>query len=99
MSTLTNVLQKEFDRLEVQKINCEQKLRNLPRGYISKKNIRGNISYYLQYRENGKIVSKYIPRDHLVKIEGQITERKELEHTLKIVKCEQKRLEKVMIFD
>ena len=45
----------------------KKELEQLPAGYISKKNINGNPQYYLQWRENGKMKSKYISKGDLAK--------------------------------
>ena len=39
----------------------EREIALLPVGCISRKQIRGIIRYYLQWNENGKLKSKYIP--------------------------------------
>ena len=57
-------------------------LSTLPAGYISKKNIKGNTQYYLQWNENGKLKSKYIRKGELEIIEQKIARRKELEAVL-----------------
>lgn len=96
MSILMEVFQEELDRLNRQKVVYENSMAALPKGYISKKNIRGNMSYYLQYREGGKVVSKYIPRDSLQELEDKIARRKQLENSLRRVAEDQKRLRKVL---
>jgi len=60
-----------------------EQLNLLPKGYISKKVIKGKEYYYLQYLEGGKIVSEYIRRTDLSRIKEQIEKRKELERLLK----------------
>ena len=57
----------------------EARLAELPIGYISEKNIRGKKQYYLQWREEGKLKSKYIRVGEVEFIRRQIEERKELE--------------------
>lgn len=59
------------------------KIAGLPAGYISKKTIKGKTQYYLQWRENGKMKSKYIREADLAQITEQIEERKHIEKTLK----------------
>lgn len=59
------------------------RIAELPVGYISEKNIRGKKQYYLQWREDGKLKSKYIRTDDVETIRKQIEERKELEKRLK----------------
>lgn len=97
MSILIEVLQEELDRLDRQQAAYESHLRELPRGYISKKNIRGKESYYLQYREGAKIVSKWIPAANLKEVEKQVNQRKMLEASLRRVKEDQKKLRKVLV--
>lgn len=61
----------------------KEKIAELPAGYISKKNIKGKVQYYRQWREDGKLQSKYISADEIESINGQIEERKRLEKKLK----------------
>lgn len=60
----------------------KKELEQLPIGYISKKNINGNPQFYLQWRENGKMKSKYIRKGDLEAVEQQIAKRKRLEATI-----------------
>ena len=61
----------------------EARIAELPPGYISKKTIKGKTQYYLQWRENGKMKSKYIRADDVEDIQKQIEERKTLQERLK----------------
>lgn len=63
----------------------EKRIQELPAGYISKKNIKGNTQYYRQWKENGKLKSKYIKADELDTIREQIEERKKCEEELKVL--------------
>ena len=65
--------------------NIFQELENLPKGYISKKVIKGHTYFYLQYFENGKLLSKYIPKEKANEIAAQIKRRKELEKAIKLI--------------
>lgn len=96
MSFLVGVLQEELDRLDRQQAAYERDLQELPKGYISKKNIRGKVSYYLQHRDGGKIVSKWISAEDLPKVEVQVKRRKQLEASLRRVREDQKKLRKVL---
>ena len=58
----------------------------LPRGYISKKVIKGKPYHYLQYFENGKKVSKYIKEEELPFIIEQLKKSDEVHE--KLVKYE-----------
>ena len=51
----------------------------LPAGYISQKNIRGKVQYYLQWKEDGKLKSKYVRESDLPELEKQIERRKRLQ--------------------
>ena len=64
-------------------IRLKKEYDELPQGYISKKTINGKIQYYLQWRENGKMKSKYIRSDALAETEQKIARRKELEPDIK----------------
>ena len=61
----------------------QKRIAELPVGYISQKNIKGTTRYYRQWRENGKLKSKYIRADELEAVRTQIEERKALEEKLK----------------
>lgn len=96
MSVLMSVLQEELDRLERQQAAYEADLQELPKGYISKKNIRGKMSYYWQYRDGAKIVSQYIPAEEVPGLEEQVRRRKQLEASLRRVKEDRKKLRRVL---
>ncbi len=96
MSILMDVLQEELDRLDWQEGVYKAELQELPRGYISKKNIRGRVSYYLQYREGEKIVSRYISSEDVPNIEVQVKRRKQLEDSIRRVKEDRKKLRRVL---
>ena len=65
------------------RLRVEKRIAELPPGYISKKNIKGKTQYYLQWRENGKMKSKYIRADEVESVQKQIEERKKLQSRLK----------------
>lgn len=96
MSILMGVLAEEMDRLNRQEVAFENSRAELPKGYISRKNIKGREYFYLQHKENGKVVSKYIPADKLPEIEEQVKRRKQLDAALQRVRADKKRLRKVL---
>lgn len=61
----------------------KERIAGLPAGYLSKKNIRGKIQYYRQWRENGKVKSKYVREADIEQVSAQIEERKRLKKRLK----------------
>lgn len=64
----------------------KQEFDTLPVGYISQKTINGKVQHYLQWRENGKLKSKYIRKDDLETVKEQIARRKELEPVISRLK-------------
>ncbi len=74
-------------QLELNRIKeLKEEINKLPKGYISIKNIGGNIYYYHQWSENGKKYSKFVSDEELVKLNSLINKRKELENELKRIK-------------
>ena len=61
-------------------------IEKLPKGYISTKNIRGNIYYYHQWNENGKKASKYLNQEELLELDALLKQRQQLEQELKALK-------------
>ena len=55
-------------------------------GCISAKSIRGKKYYYLQWRENGKLISKYILPEHVDALNDNIELRKRYESIIKDMK-------------
>lgn len=70
------------DIYEVMK-RLEERIKEFPTGYISKKNIKGKTQYYRQWIEEGKLKSKYINANDVEAVREQIDERKRLEEKLK----------------
>lgn len=83
VSILDSVLQEEYDRSIRMKQAMEKERDALPKGYISEKMISGKKYYYLQNRQQAKIVSKYINLDDVESIKEKISRRKQLENSIK----------------
>ena len=64
----------------------ERELAEVPSGYISKKRIGGKERFYLQWLENGKLVSKYIKSSEYEQVFAQVEKRKRLQNELKALK-------------
>lgn len=96
MSILMEVLKEELDRLDRQEIAYKNALKDYPRGYISKKTIYGRVYHYLQYKENGRVVGKYISAANLPALEAQLQKKKQVEASLRRVKADQKKLRKIL---
>lgn len=72
----------EYKELLAQKLEIEQMLSVLPKGYISKKTIGGKQYLYLQTRNGDTVESKYIKAEEADEITNQISLRKEYEAEL-----------------
>ena len=72
----------EYKELLAAKLEIEQNLSVLPKGYISKKTIGGKQYLYLQTRNGDTIESKYIKAEEVDEIANQISLRKEYEAEL-----------------
>lgn len=70
-----------MNQTEIEKLQAELAL--LPKGYISNKTINGKVRHYLQWRENGKTQSKYIPDSEWEAVAAAVARRKEIEQLLK----------------
>ncbi len=99
MKILNSVLNEELDRLNKLKKNYEKQIAKLPKGSLIRKNIKGNIYYYLNYRQEKKKIFKYIgklSRKELENLLDKIEKRKKLEKLNKQVKKDIKKLEKMI---
>lgn len=99
MKILNSVLNEELDRLNKLKKNYEKQIAKLPKGSLIRKNIKGNIYYYLNYRQEKKKIFKYIgklPGKELENLLDKIEERRKLAKLNKQVKKDIKKLEKMI---
>ena len=96
MSVLDEVLKEEYERLLRMRSAMSIEYDALPKGSISRKNIRGCDCYYLQYREGDKIVSKYIKKAELDELAAKIEKRRILRKTLRDINAEMKKIERTI---
>ncbi len=61
-----------------------RRIESLPKGYISKKTIRGKECLYRQWKEDGKVKSEYIRECDADYIVGLIEERRQLQSLLRL---------------
>ena len=98
MSVLAGVLTEEKQRnIEMQKSYADE-IKKLPKGSIRLKK-RGDKEYcYLKYRENNKIITKYvgIASECLPLLKPQIEKRRYFDNLLKELKSEYKMICKVI---
>ena len=83
------LIEERARNLEMQRA-FQEEITQLPRGSLVVQGIRGNNYCYLKYRENGKVVSKYIGRaeDCQAELEQKIVRRRSLEESLRRIKRE-----------
>ena len=60
----------------------EHEIEMLPRGYISRKMINGKERLYLQWREGGRVKSRYIKEAEREQVVSEVEQRKKLEKEL-----------------
>ena len=73
--------------LQQELTELEERIAELPIGYISKKTIAGKVRFYLQWTEEGKKKSKYVDDVLAEKLRSQIEERKQLQARVKEIKA------------
>lgn len=71
----------------------EKRIAALPEGYLSRKMIRGKENWYYQWREDGKLKSKYVSYSDVDSLREQIQERHRLKEELKFLSTTGSRLE------
>ncbi|HJG36689.1 hypothetical protein [Enorma phocaeensis] len=96
MSVLEEVLEEEYDRSVRMSRRIEAELAVLPKGSVRKREIRGHVYYYLNYREGDKVKSKYIPAADVEKIRLQLSRRKELIAAQKEQQRSRKQIERAL---
>lgn len=96
ISILEEQLLDEYMRCERNLISQTNELERLQKGCISKKKINGRTYYYLQWKENGKVKSKYIPIKELGQIQDQIEERRRWQMSIRNLKRSMRQIEKAL---
>ena len=76
-------IEKEYGTLVTKKNKLEKELSALPEGYISVKNIKGNIHHYLQRRNDSKVIGVYIPAGEVQRVSDKIERKKQIESEIK----------------
>lgn len=96
MSMLDDVMREEHDRALRVKEAMQAELSRLPKGYISRKLIRGQSACYLQWREKDKIRSRYIPAAELPSVKKQVERRRQLVQSIRTVDKNIKKIKKAL---
>lgn len=98
MSIIKSVILDEYDRNKRMQQTYIQELANFPRGSITRKCIRGRYYYYWMYRENGKVINKYISgkSNKIDELQSQVEKRKQVEQLIRNLKAEQLEMERYL---
>lgn len=96
LSYLEEMLIDEYLRCKRNLKIQEEELQNLKKGYISYKKIRGKTYSYLQWREAGKVHSKYIKKDELDAVLNELEMRHKCESSIKNLHRSIKQIEKAL---
>ena len=71
-----------------------EELNTLPQGSISEKKIKGKTYYYHQFKQNGKLVSKYLKQPEIEEFRRLIARRKEIEEEIKKIELSGRNMKK-----
>jgi hypothetical protein len=96
---IRGVLEDHYERLKSMEQSYKEKLESMPRGNIRLKKIRGRLYPYLDYREDGKMVSKYLnklSKEELNELQFKLEQHKKLVKNLREVKRDCMILEKAL---
>lgn len=96
MSVLDSVLLEERERLKRICVAMEKEVSEMPKGYLSRKVISGKTYFYLQRREGGKVIGKYVSAADAQQLMPIISRRQSLEKSIRECKSNIKRLEKII---
>ena len=96
MSALDELLEEEYERSQRMLAAMEHELALLPRGYLSCKKINGRQYYYLQSREQGRIVSCYVKPQEVEELKEQIQRRRSLQASVRECRQNIKKIERVL---
>jgi hypothetical protein len=92
--TLKQTLEENAQYYRIQEQEILAALAGLVRGSIKTKKVKKGTYYYLQYRQGGKVVQRYLGRRHPEEIANQIAQRKQLKKQLRDVRSALKLLGK-----
>lgn len=76
-----------------------EEMGKLPKGSIVKRKLGNQEYYYLTYRENRKVIAKYIGKKDetdIVKLQSDIKKSRHLQEVIKNLKQEEKEIKKAL---
>ena len=99
MKVILDLLVAESQKNLLLKRELKNNISKLPRGIVKERRVKDKTYYYLAYRENGKVINKYIGDDSLkaIKLSKLVEERKAFENQLKQLQKDWKIYNKVGI--
>ncbi|MHB8280202.1 MAG: hypothetical protein ACYDIA_21500 [Candidatus Humimicrobiaceae bacterium] len=99
MKVILDVLVAESQKNLLLKRELKNNISRLPRGIVKERRVKDKTYYYLAYRENRKVINKYIGDDSLKakKLSKLVEERKAFENQLKQLQKDWKIYNKVGI--
>lgn len=83
MAVLEGVLEEEYRRSLRVTAALEREMAALPKGSIRKREISGHEYYYLQWRDDSHVRSKYVKRGELEELRRQLEVRRSHVEALK----------------
>ncbi len=98
-SVVYNVLQDELERNRRMQARYHKEIDQLPKGSLFQRKIGEHQYYYLNYRDQRKVVSKYLGKldnKNAEALKKQVVERKRYEDLLKKLRDEEKFITKAI---
>lgn len=99
MGIISDILKDEYERLKTLETQYLDKLKDLPKGSLSKRKRSGNTYLYLMYRAGNKVITKYVGRidsEKSIQLIKQVEKRKQIEEKLRQVKKDLNELKKTI---
>lgn len=98
-TVIRSVLEEELERNDRMQNRYLQEIEILLKGSIVKRKIGNHLYCYLTYRENQKVIAKYIGKPEekeIAKIDEEIKKRNHLKEILKTLKQEEKEIKRAL---
>ena len=98
MSVIQSVIAEEYERNQRMQKTYQEELLNFPRGSIGKKKVKNHDYFYWVYRENGKVINKYISakKNDIEFLIEQIKKRQHIQQLIVKLKKEQTEMQRYM---
>ena len=96
MASFLDMLNRKLEELESRRTTVLSEMESLPRGYVSKKEIKGRDYFYLQHREGQQIKSQLIKQGSLESVLESIRRKKQLKLELREIEREQKQIQRML---